>query len=58
MHTIDIDCAKPESEVQAEQTQVKAITNLALDQGELWCNKPPSLTFNLNLYLMLRMIMH
>jgi hypothetical protein len=44
---------EPESEVQAEQAQVEAITNLALDQGKTRCITPPSLIFilNYNLYV-------
>jgi hypothetical protein len=47
-------CVKPESEVQLEQAQVEASTNFGLDQGKPRCIKPPSLTLNLNLYLLLR----
>jgi hypothetical protein len=39
--------------VQAEQAQIEAITNLALDQGKTRCITPPSLIFilNYNLYV-------
>jgi hypothetical protein len=36
-YVLDQVHAEPESEVPAEQAQVEAITNLALDQGKLWC---------------------
>jgi hypothetical protein len=44
-----LDHAELESEVQTEQAQVNAFTNLALDQGKLRCITPQSLTFILNL---------
>jgi hypothetical protein len=40
-----LDHAEPRLEVQAEQAQVKAITNLALDQGKPRCTPPISLDF-------------
>jgi hypothetical protein len=33
LYALDQDHAEPESEVQAKQAQVEAITNLDLDQG-------------------------
>jgi hypothetical protein len=37
MHVLDHVRAERESEVQAEQAQVEAATNLALDQGKPRC---------------------
>jgi hypothetical protein len=34
MHPLDHVCTEQESEVQAEQVQAEAPTNLALDQGK------------------------
>jgi hypothetical protein len=50
--------AKSELEVQAEQAQVEAITNLSLDQGKPWCINQCSLSFILNLALCSLLIMH
>jgi hypothetical protein len=41
LYALDQDHAEPESEVQAEQALVEAITNLDLDQG-----KPQCITLN------------
>jgi hypothetical protein len=40
LYALDQDHAEPESEVQAKQAQVKAITNLDLDQGKPRCLAP------------------
>jgi hypothetical protein len=49
LHTLDH--TEPELEEPTEQAQAENLTNLALDQGKLWCNTPLSLTFILNHYL-------
>jgi hypothetical protein len=50
--------SQPEVEVQAEQAQVKAITNLALDQGKPQCIPPTILGFSLITIFMLCLIVY
>jgi hypothetical protein len=58
MHSLDYVREEPESEVQAEQAQVEALTNLALDQGKPWCisTNPPCL-FNSNHYFLFNFLL-
>jgi hypothetical protein len=42
---------EPNLKVQAEQAQVKELTNLVLNQGKPWCINQCSLSFTLNLSL-------
>jgi hypothetical protein len=56
MHTLDH--AKPESEVQAEQAQVKDFTNLVLDQSKPRCIPPIIHDFCFNHCFMLSMFVH
>jgi hypothetical protein len=44
-YALDHVRVEPDSEVQAEQTQVEAITNLDLDQGKPRCIQPILLVF-------------
>jgi hypothetical protein len=57
-YALDQVHAEPELEVQAEQGQVEAITNLALDQGKPGALNQYSLSFILNLALYSIMIVH
>jgi hypothetical protein len=50
MHPLDHVLVKLRLEVQAEQAQVEATTNLALNQGKPWCINPCSLSFILNIF--------
>jgi hypothetical protein len=53
-----LDHAELRSEVQAEQAQVEAITNLSLDQGKPRCIPPIILGFYFNHYFMLYMLVY
>jgi hypothetical protein len=57
MYSLDFACEEPELEVQAEQAEAKE-TNPEAKQGRPRCITPQSLTFILNRYLMLRLIVH
>jgi hypothetical protein len=45
LYALDQVHAEPESKVQAEQAQAEVLTNLALDQGKVWCISPTFLGF-------------
>jgi hypothetical protein len=50
-----VDHKEPKPEVQAEQAQVEASTNLVWDQGKPRCIKPPSLNF-VSLYVLIMIL--
>jgi hypothetical protein len=58
MHSLDNVREEPESEVQVEQAQAEAQTNLALDQGKPRCIPPIVLGFSLITIFMSSWIVH
>jgi hypothetical protein len=53
IRSFTLDHVEPGLKVQAECTQVKESTNLALDQGKPWCIYPVSLSFIYNYILIM-----
>jgi hypothetical protein len=58
MHTLETEPAELEPELQEELAQAEALANPDHAQDKPWCIPPISLTFTLNQYFRISLIVH